>query len=203
MSSKWRGKASSLSLLRTRYRRDILSARSCAQTEVVFNLGKTSVVDPDPDLFEGSGSGINSFGSGSGLIPNFSVKKPHFFNQMHKKSENLAIYICTPKICIYIYVNAHIYVHIHTYTYTTHTHTHIYTYVYIYVCVFIYVNAHIYVHIYTYTYTYTVHTHTHTYTHIQYIHTHTYIYKTVCNTKVYSVLLDIYTVVYTIVTYKQ
>ncbi len=38
MSSKWRGKASSLSLLRTRYCRDILSARSCAQTEVVFTV---------------------------------------------------------------------------------------------------------------------------------------------------------------------
>jgi hypothetical protein len=44
----------------------------------------TSVVDPDSELFAGSGlrSGINHFGSGSGhsgsgmnLIPNFSVKK--------------------------------------------------------------------------------------------------------------------------------
>jgi hypothetical protein len=39
----------------------------------------------DPELFEGSGSGINSFGSGSGLIPNFSVKKSHFFNQIAQK----------------------------------------------------------------------------------------------------------------------
>jgi hypothetical protein len=39
----------------------------------------------DPELFAGSGSGINHFGSGSGLIPNFSVKKPHFFIQIAQK----------------------------------------------------------------------------------------------------------------------
>jgi hypothetical protein len=48
----------------------------------------------DPELFAGSGSGIgsgiNHFGSGSGqsgsgmnFIPNLSVKKLHFLNQMH------------------------------------------------------------------------------------------------------------------------
>ncbi len=108
-----------------------------------------------PELFEGSGSGINSFGSG--LIPNFSVKKSQFFNQIAQKIGIFSTYIYVHIKYVYIYVNAHIYVHIHTYTYTTHTHTlhiHIHTYVYIYicVCVFIYVNAHIYVHMYTYTY---------------------------------------------------
>jgi hypothetical protein len=58
----------------------------------------------DPELFAGSGvgSGINHFGSGSGqsgsgmnLIPNFSVKKEHFLNKMHKNycfnEENFSI----------------------------------------------------------------------------------------------------------------
>jgi hypothetical protein len=63
--------------------------------EVVLHIDPpSSVVDPDPELFAGSGvgSGINHFGSGSGhsgsgmnLIPNFYVKKGHFLNKMHKK----------------------------------------------------------------------------------------------------------------------
>ncbi len=48
-----------------------------------------SVVDPDPELFAGSGSGINHFGSGSGLIPNFSVKKSHFFQPNCIKNRNI------------------------------------------------------------------------------------------------------------------
>jgi hypothetical protein len=55
----------------------------------LFSVADPSVVDPDPDLFEGSGSGINSFGSGSdqtqfgmNLIPNFSFKNQHFLNKM-------------------------------------------------------------------------------------------------------------------------
>jgi hypothetical protein len=58
--------------------------------KIFFILSKIgSVVEPDPEsdpeLFAGSGSGINHFGSGSGLIPNFSVKKSHFFNQIAQK----------------------------------------------------------------------------------------------------------------------
>ncbi len=64
-------------------------------------------MDPDPELFAGSGSGvgsgINHFGSGSGqsgsgmnFIPNFSVKKSHFLNQIAQKWEYLAhIYMYT------------------------------------------------------------------------------------------------------------
>ncbi len=59
-----------------------------------FEIFYCSVVDPDPDpdpeLFAGSGSGINSFGSGSYQYLTFPVKKSHFLNQMHKKSEYLA-----------------------------------------------------------------------------------------------------------------
>ena len=85
----------------------------------------------DPELFAGSGSGINHFGSGSGLIPNFSVKKSHFFNQIAQKigifSANT--YICTHKICIYICKCTHI---------CTHTHIHIhYTYTYTHMCIYI------------------------------------------------------------------
>jgi hypothetical protein len=47
----------------------------------------------DPELFAGSGSGINHFGSGSGLIPNFSVKKSHFFNQIAQKIGKFSTYI--------------------------------------------------------------------------------------------------------------
>ncbi len=52
----------------------------------------------DPELFAGSGvgSGINHFGSGSGqsgsvmnFIPNFSVKKSHFLNQIAQKNGNI------------------------------------------------------------------------------------------------------------------
>jgi hypothetical protein len=65
-------------------------------TNLEGKVGKVgSVVDPDPDpeLFEGSGSGINSFGSGSdqaqfgmNLIPNFSVKINVFSTECGKKS---------------------------------------------------------------------------------------------------------------------
>jgi hypothetical protein len=62
--------------------------------EACWRVYVTSVVDPE--LFAGSGSGvgsgINHFGSGSGqsgsgmnLIPNFSVKKSHFLNQIAQK----------------------------------------------------------------------------------------------------------------------
>jgi hypothetical protein len=46
-----------------------------------------SRIRSDPELFagSGSGSGINHFGSGSGFIPNFSVNKSHFFNQIAQK----------------------------------------------------------------------------------------------------------------------
>jgi hypothetical protein len=119
---------------------------------------------------EGSGSGINSFGSGSGLIPKFSVKKSHFFNQIAQKIGIFSTYIYVHIKYVYIYVNAHIYVHIHTYTYTTHTHD-IHTYVYIYMCVCIYICkcthkcTHIHIHIY-------IHIHKH-----KYPHTYTHIYK--------------------------
>ncbi len=95
-------------------------------------------------LQDPAGSGINHYRSGSDLIPNFSVKKSHFFNQIVQKIGIFStyIYVHIKYRYVYIYVNAHIYVHIHTYTYTTHTHTHIYTYVYIYtyicVCVYLY-----------------------------------------------------------------
>ncbi len=132
----------------------------------------------DPGLFvgsgSGSGSGINHFGSGSDLYPTFHVKKSHFLNQMHKKSEYLAhIYIYkymnTYNICIYLckwgctHICTHTHLHIHTQT-NIHAHTHIYTYVYIYICICICKCTHIC-------------THTH-------IYTHAHIYTTVCDTKV-------------------
>ncbi len=85
--------------------------------------------DPDPELFAGSGSGINHFGSGSDLIPNFSAKKSHFFNQIAQKIGIFSTYIYVHIKYVYIYVNAHIYVHIHTYTHTHTLHIHIHTYI--------------------------------------------------------------------------
>jgi hypothetical protein len=69
-------------------------------------MAKTSVVDPDPDpeLFEGSGSGINSFGSGSFLIPNFCVKKSHFFNQIAQKIGKFSTYIYVHIKYVFIYM---------------------------------------------------------------------------------------------------
>jgi hypothetical protein len=75
----------------------------------------TSVVDPDPELFAGSGSGvgsgINHFGSGSGqsgsgmnFIPNFSVKKSHFLNQIAQKMGIFSTYIYVHIKYVYIYV---------------------------------------------------------------------------------------------------
>jgi hypothetical protein len=59
-------------------------------------MGCTAVlwirIRTDPELFagSGSGSGLNSFGSGSDQYLTFPVKKSYFLNQMHKKSEYLA-----------------------------------------------------------------------------------------------------------------
>jgi hypothetical protein len=70
---------------------NILNRRSGGTFNPLCLFVETSVVDPDPEsdpdpeLFAGSGSGINHFGSGSALIPNFSVKKSHFFNQIAQK----------------------------------------------------------------------------------------------------------------------
>jgi hypothetical protein len=60
----------------------------------------------DPELFEGSGSGsgINSFGSGSFLIPNFCVKKSHFFNQIAQKIGNFSTYIYVHIKYVFIYM---------------------------------------------------------------------------------------------------
>jgi hypothetical protein len=73
----------------------------------------SSVVDPDPDpeLFAGSGvgSGINHFGSGQSgsgmnLIPNFSVKKSHFLNQIAQKIGIFSTYINVHIKYVYIYM---------------------------------------------------------------------------------------------------
>jgi hypothetical protein len=61
-------------------------------------------IQSDPELFEGSGSGINSFGSGSGLIPNFSVKKSHFFNQIAQKIGKFSTYIYVDIKYVFIYM---------------------------------------------------------------------------------------------------
>ncbi len=57
----------------------------------------SSVVDPDPvgsETFCRIRIRIKSFRVRIRPIPNFSVKKSHFLNQMHKKSEYLAhIYV--------------------------------------------------------------------------------------------------------------
>jgi hypothetical protein len=60
----------------------------------------------DPELFEGSGSGsgINSFGSGSFLIPNFCVKKSHFFNQIAQKIGKFSTYIYVHIKYVFIYM---------------------------------------------------------------------------------------------------
>ncbi len=67
----------------------------------------------DPELFAGSGSGvgsgINHFGSGSGqsgsgmnFIPNFSVKKSHFLNQIAQKMGIFSTYIYVHIKYVYI-----------------------------------------------------------------------------------------------------
>ena len=69
----------------------------------------------DPELFAGSGSGvgsgINHFGSGSGqsgsgmnFIPNFSVKKSHFLNQIAQKMGIFSTYIYVHIKYVYIYM---------------------------------------------------------------------------------------------------
>ncbi len=76
-----------------------------------------SVVDPDPEsdpeLFarSGVGSGINHFGSGSGqsgsgmnFIPNFSVRKSHFLNQIAQKMGIFSTYIYVHIKYVYIYM---------------------------------------------------------------------------------------------------
>ncbi len=50
--------------------------------------GKSSVVDPDPELFAGSGSGLNHFGSGSDLYPTFLLKS-HIFSIKCTKNRNI------------------------------------------------------------------------------------------------------------------
>jgi hypothetical protein len=67
----------------------------------------------DPELFAGSGvgSGINHFRSGSGqsgsgmnFIPNFSVEKSHFLNQIAQKMEIFSTYIYVHIKYVYIYM---------------------------------------------------------------------------------------------------
>jgi hypothetical protein len=60
----------------------------------------------DPELFEGSGSGsgINSFGSGSFLIPNFCVKKSHFFNKIAQKIGKFSTYIYVHIKYVFVYM---------------------------------------------------------------------------------------------------
>jgi hypothetical protein len=76
----------------------------CCESRIWDPVVFSSVVDPDPELFAGSGSGvgsgINHFGSRSGqsgsgmnFIPIFSVKSHIFSTKLHKKSEYLA-HIC-------------------------------------------------------------------------------------------------------------
>jgi hypothetical protein len=57
------------------------------ETKSLYNI---SVVDPDPELFagSGSGSGINHFGSGSDLYPTFLLKS-HIFSTKCTKNLNI------------------------------------------------------------------------------------------------------------------
>jgi hypothetical protein len=57
-----------------------------------------------PELFEGSGSETIYSASGSGLIPNFSVKKSHFFNQIVQKIGKFSTYIYVHIKYVFIYM---------------------------------------------------------------------------------------------------
>jgi hypothetical protein len=96
----------------------MLAAYSVADPDPGLGAFLTSVwirIRSDPELFAGSGSGIgsgiNHFGYGSGqsgsgmnFIPNFSVKKSDFLNQIAQKMGIFSTDIYVHIKYVYIYV---------------------------------------------------------------------------------------------------